>query len=162
MPIALQDQCLPDGTCFGCGSANPDGIRLKSHWSEDGQFVVARFDPDGRFPSGFEGTMYGGAIACLIDCHSNWTAIAFGYRAQGREPGTQPLIASATGTLGVKYLRPTPLDQPLQLRAWVEGDVGRTTRVLCELGTDLTVTATGDSIFVRVDPSLVEQPAPSA
>jgi hypothetical protein len=156
MSKALQDICLPNGTCFGCGSANPDGLQIKSYWSDDGQFVVATFKPQERFSSGFKNALYGGLIASLIDCHSNWTAMAFGYKAEGREPGTQPLIASVTGTLGIKYLKPTPMDKLLCLKAWVEGEVGRKTRVLCELGTDDTITATGDSIFVRIDPILFE------
>lgn len=154
--LALQDICLPTGMCYGCGSANPDGLQIKSYWSEGGQFVVCQFQPQPKHSSGFKNATYGGLIASLIDCHSNWTAMAFGYRAEGREPGTQPLIASVTGSLNVKYLKPTPMDQPIHLRAWVEGDVGRKTRVLCELGTADQVTALGDSVFVRIDPSLFE------
>ncbi len=153
MSVALQDLCLPEGTCYGCGSANPDGLHIKSYWSEDGQFVVATFQPEPKFSSGFKGATYGGLIASLIDCHSNWTAMAFGYKAEGRDPGTKPLIASVTGTLCVKYLKPTPLDQTIHLKAWVEGEIGRKTHVLCELGTATTVTATGDSIYIRVDPA---------
>ena len=104
MPIALQDLCLPEGMCYGCGSANPDGLHIKSYWSEDGQFVVARFEPQAKFSSGFRNALYGGLIASLIDCHSNWTAMAFGYQAEGREPGTLPLIASVTGIA----VRPVP------------------------------------------------------
>jgi len=151
--IALQDLCLPEGTCYGCGSANPDGLHLKSYWSADGKTVVARFEPQAKFTSGFKGALYGGLIASLIDCHSNWTAMAFGYKAEGREAGSQPVIVSVTGTLSVKYLKPTPFDQTIHLRAWVDGYVGRKTRVICELGTEDTVTATGDSVFVRVDPA---------
>lgn len=153
---ALQDICLPTGMCYGCGSANPEGLQIKSYWSEGGQFVVCQFQPQPKHSSGFKNATYGGLIASLIDCHSNWTAMAFGYRAEGREPGTQPLIASVTGSLNVKYLKPTSMDQPIHLRAWVEGDVGRKTRVLCELGTADQVTALGDSVFVRIDPSLFE------
>lgn len=151
--VALQDLCLPEGTCYGCGSANPDGLHIKSYWSDDGQFVVATFDPAAKFSSGFRGAVYGGLIASLIDCHSNWTAMAFGYKAEVREPGTQPVIASVTGTLCVQYLKPTPEGAPIHLKAWVEGEVGRKTRVICELGTADTVTAKGDSVFVRVDPA---------
>ena len=153
MPIALQDLCLPEGTCYGCGSANPDGLHIKSYWSDDGQFVVCQFQPQPKFSSGFKNATYGGLIASLIDCHSNWTAMAFGYKAEGREAGTLPIIVSVTGSLGVKYLKPTPLDQTIHLRAWVEGEVGRKTRVLCELSTADVITATGDSVFVRVDPA---------
>lgn len=156
MSLALQDICLPTGTCYGCGSANPDGLHIKSYWSEDGQFVVCQFDPLPKFSSGFKNATYGGLIASLIDCHSNWTAMAFGYRAEGREPGTLPLIASVTGSLGIKYLKPTPMDQTIHLKAWVEGEVGRKTRVLCELGTADQVTVLGDSVFVRIDAALFE------
>ncbi len=155
MVLALQDICMPNGTCYGCGSANPDGLHIKSFWSEDGQFVIAAFEPQAKYSSGFKDAMYGGLVASLIDCHSNWTAMAFGYKAEGREPGTLPLITSVTGSLGVKYLKPTPMTQTIHLKAWVEGEVGRKTRVLCELGTGETVTAIGDSIFVRIDPTMM-------
>ena len=155
MVLALQDICMPNGMCYGCGSANPDGLHIKSYWSDDEQFVVAAFEPHKRFSSGFKDALYGGLIASLIDCHSNWTAMAFGYKVEGREPGTPPLITSVTGSLGVKYLKPTPMDQTIHLKAWVEGDVGRKTRVLCELGTAETITALGDSIFVRIDPTMM-------
>ncbi len=156
MKSALQDICLPNGTCYGCGSANPDGLQIKSYWSDDGQFVVASFQPQAKFSSGFKNAMYGGLIASLIDCHSNWTAMAFGYKTEGREAGSLPLIASVTGSLGVKYLKPTPMDGTIHLKAWVEGEVGRKTRVLCELGDGENITALGDSIFVRIDPILFE------
>jgi hypothetical protein len=142
---------FPENTCYGCGPANPDGLHIKSYWSDDGQFVVATFQPQAKFTSGFPNALYGGVIASLIDCHSNWTAMAFGYKAEGREPGSLPVITSVTGSLGVKYLKPTPMDKMLHLRAWVEGEVGRKTRVMCELGADNVVTAVGDSVFVRVD-----------
>jgi hypothetical protein len=156
MTLALQDICFPQGKCYGCGPANPDGLHIKSYWSDDGQFVVAQFEPQEKFSSGFKNAMYGGLIASLIDCHSNWTAMAFGYRAEGREPGSQPLLMSVTGSLGVKYLKPTPMTETIYLKAWAEGEVGRKTRVLCELGPAGQVTATGDSVFVRIDPALVE------
>lgn len=148
---ALQDICAPDGVCFGCGSANPDGLQIKSFWSDDRQFVVCRFQPAEKF-TGWKGWLYGGLIASLVDCHSNWTAMAFGYQAEGREPGTLPRITCVTGTLNVKYLKPTPIEAALNLRAWVEGDIGRKNRVICEVWADDVLTATGDSIFVRVDP----------
>ncbi len=76
--LALQDICLPTGMCYGCGSANPDGLQIKSYWSEGGQFVICQFQPQPKHSSGFKNATYGGLIASLIDCHSNWTAMAFG------------------------------------------------------------------------------------
>ncbi|MEB0020103.1 PaaI family thioesterase, partial [Pseudomonas sp. RTB3] len=30
--LPLQDQAAPEGICFGCGSAHPSGLHIKSHW----------------------------------------------------------------------------------------------------------------------------------
>ncbi|MBC8097947.1 MAG: PaaI family thioesterase [Armatimonadetes bacterium] len=149
---ALQDLCAPDGVCFGCGTANPDGLQLKSYWStEDPQHIVATFTPKPQF-MGYAGWVYGGLLASLIDCHSNWTAMAHHYQAEGRAPGTLPRIVCVTGSLGVKYIKPTPMDTPLHLVAWVEGEIARKTRILCEVYAGAVLTAAGDSVFVRVDP----------
>lgn len=146
---ALQD-VWPDGTCFGCGPANPFGLHIKSYWSDDGQFVIAKHIADPQFTSGYENVMYGGLIACLIDCHSNWAAMAFAYRHENRPHGSTPDISCATGSLNIKYLAPTPLDEPTYLKAWVEGEIGRKIKVLCELGPEERVTATSEGVFVRV------------
>ena len=37
---ALQDQGHPDGVCYGCGSAHPSGLHLKSRWDEEGRHVI--------------------------------------------------------------------------------------------------------------------------
>src|SRR5690606_21167191 len=113
--------------------------------------VVATFDPQAKFNAGFPNVMYGGLIASLIDCHSIWTAIAAAYVADDLPHGSLPAISYVTGSLTVKYLKPTPLDRPIQLKAWVDGAVGRKTRVLCELGYEETITATGDTLAVRID-----------
>lgn len=149
---ALQDQVWPDGICYGCGAANAHGLQIKSRFSEDGRFLVATFEPK-PYHTAFPGVLYGGLIASLIDCHSNWTAMMFNYRAEGREPDTEPRIISVTAQLGVKYLKPTPINALIHLKSWVEGEVGKRTRVICELGPEGDVTAVGDSVFVRVDPS---------
>ena len=77
--------------------------------------------------------------------------MAYHYRAEGREAGTLPRIDCVTGTLSVKFIKPTPMGVPLTLKARVEGEVGRKTRVLCEVYAGDVLTALGDSVFVRVD-----------
>jgi len=143
-------RALPQLTCFGCGPANDHGLHLESRWSEDGRFVVATWQPSPEYNAGLPNTMYGGTIASLIDCHSMWTAMAFAYRAAGRPIASMPLLAFVTGQLTVKFLAPTPLDRPIELQARVEGEVGRKTRVLCELGPAGAVTATGDTVAVAL------------
>ncbi len=146
----LQDY-WPEATCYGCGPANPDGLHIKSEWSTDGQFVVATFHPQPKHNAGFPNVMYGGMVASLIDCHSIWTAIAHAYRAEGRTMDTHPYITYVTAQLTVKYLQPTPLDGPIYLKSWLEGEVGRKTRVITELGPQGKVTATGDTLAARID-----------
>jgi hypothetical protein len=148
--FALQDLADPDGVCFGCGAKNLHGLRIKSYWDTDNIHVVAAHKPDAHYV-GWPSLVYGGLISCLIDCHSNWTVMAYHYRAENRMPDTLPRIDCVTGTLSVKYIKPTPIGIPLQLKARVDGEVGRKTRVLCELYAGDILTAMGDSIFVRVD-----------
>lgn len=147
---SLQDLAAPDGVCFGCGAANEKGLQIKSYWGADNVHVIMTYTPQECYV-GWPNLVYGGLISCLIDCHSNWTAMASHYRAEGREAGTLPRIDCVTGSLGVKYIKPTPMGAPLTLKARVEGEVGRKTRVLCEVYAGDTLTALGDSIFVRVD-----------
>ena len=150
MKNALQDVCGPDGICYGCGPSNAHGIHIKSYWDEDGKHVIATVNPDRKYTS-WPGLVYGGFLAMLVDCHSNWTVMAHHYRAEGREPGSLPKVGCVTGHLGIRYLKPTPMGVPLNLKAWIEGDVGRKTRVICEIRAGDELTAVGDSIFFRVD-----------
>ncbi len=152
MAISLQDLTSPHGMCFGCGSNNTEGLQLKSYWNTEGSQVVASILPDAKY-CGWPELVYGGFIAMLVDCHSNRTAMAHHYRAEEREPGSQPFIECVTGHLGIKYIKPTPMGQELTLRAWVEGPVGRKSQIICEVYANDVLTAIGDSIFVRVDTS---------
>ena len=147
---SLQDTAAPDGVCYGCGSSNPDGLHIKSFWDEDGVHVRAEYLPDPKY-CGWPELVYGGLVAMLVDCHSNWTAMAYHYRMEHREVASLPRICCVTGNLGIKFIKPTPMGVPLTLRARVEGDVGRKTRILCEVYAGDVLTALGDSIFVRVD-----------
>lgn len=147
---AFQDLAAPDGVCFGCGCNNAAGLQIKSYWDADNKHIIMTHSPDARYV-GWPSLVYGGLISCLIDCHSNWTAMANHYRSEGREVGSLPRIDCVTGTLGVKYLKPTPMGVPLFLKAHVDGEVKRATRVICEVYAGDTLTAVGDSIFVRVD-----------
>ena len=147
---ALEDLGAPDGVCFGCGSKNEDGLRIKSYWDADDVHVIMTHIPDKRYV-GWPSLVYGGLISCLVDCHSNWTVMANHYRAEKREIGALPRIDCVTSVLSVKYIKPTPMGVPLTLKARVEGDLGRKTRVVCEVYAGEILTALGDSIFAKVD-----------
>ena len=136
---SLQDTAAPEGVCYGCGSSNAQGLHIKSFWHEDGVHVMAEHLPDPRY-CGWPELVYGGLIAMLVDCHSNWTAMAYHYRAEQRDLASLPRINCVT-----------PMGVPLTLRAYVEGEVGRKSRVICEVYAGDILTAVGDSVFVRVD-----------
>lgn len=147
---SLQDLATPDGICFGCGPKNIHGLKIKSYWDDDNLHVITKYMPDERY-TGWPLLVYGGLISCLVDCHSNWAVMANHYRVEGREVGTLPRIDCVTGSLGIKYIKPTPMGVLLTLKARVEGKVERKTRVLCEVYAGDALTALGDSVFVRVD-----------
>ena len=145
---ALQD-AWPDATCYGCGPANKEGLRIKSYWSDDGSEVVAQFQPGPEHNAGFPNVMYGGLVASLIDCHSIWTAIAWSYRAEGRPHGSMPSISYVTGQITVRYLKPTALDRSAVLRARVTELSERKALVRCDFFSGDEKTAEGDVVAVR-------------
>jgi hypothetical protein len=106
--------------------------------------------PDSKY-CGWPDLVYGGLLAMLVDCHSNWTAMAYHYRAERREAGSLPRIDCVTGYLGIKYIKPTPMGVTLTLRARLEGELGRKSKIICEVYAGDVLTAIGDSLFVRTD-----------
>lgn len=159
-PTPIQDLAAPDGICYGCGTAHPSGLHLKSQWHADGIHLVCRHSPDPTF-SGWPGLVYGGLLAMLVDCHSNWTVMAHHYRVEGRKPGSLPRIDCVTGQLNLSYLKPTPMGVELLLKARVEGELGRKTRVICEVWAGEVLTVSADSVFVRVDTERLKHKAHS-
>jgi acyl-coenzyme A thioesterase PaaI-like protein len=114
--LAVQDQ-MRGNYCWGCGADNPVGLHLKSYW--DGAFAVAQWIPADEFAAGPRHFLNGGIIATLLDCHGVCTAVADAYQRAEREIHSQPEIWHATVSLTVEYLRPTPIDQKIELKAHV-------------------------------------------
>src|SRR5262249_38854593 len=108
---ALQDQFAPKGECFGCGPANPKGLRIKSR--VEGDEVVCDFVPEPHHLA-FPGMLNGGIIGALLDCHSNWTAAYHLMKARGTSTPPCPVTAD----FHVKLRKPTPLG-PVHLKARV-------------------------------------------
>lgn len=134
-------------TCYGCGRLNPDGLQIKSYW--DGDESVCRFTPR-PYHTAMKGFVYGGLIASVIDCHGTGTAAAATYRSQGREMGTEPDVRFVTASLHVDYLRPTPIDAPMELRGSVEQIQGRKVIVNIVLRSKGTICAKGKVVAVQL------------
>ncbi|HUW96592.1 MAG TPA: PaaI family thioesterase [Anaerolineae bacterium] len=98
----------------------------------------------------------GGIIATLIDCHSACTAMAAAYEAEGREIGSEPHIWCATASLQVAYLRPTPVGEPISLRARVAEMGERKIVVTCSVAAGGEECAQGEVVAVRVPPGWAE------
>ena len=102
--------------CYGCGSRNAHGHRIRTYW--EGEESVTRFTPEPHHTA-VPGFVYGGLIASLVDCHSTGTAAAAMYRAEGREMCSEPACRFVTGSLQVTYLKPTPLGPEIEIRGRV-------------------------------------------
>jgi acyl-coenzyme A thioesterase PaaI-like protein len=145
---AFQDY-YPDEVahCYGCGRLNEHGHQIKSYW--DGDEAVATYTPK-PYHMAIPGYVYGGLIASLIDCHSTGTAAAAAYRTEGRAMDTEPPLRFVTASLHVDYLKPTPIDGPLELRAQVKEIKGRKVVVTTELSAQGEVCARGEVVAVQV------------
>jgi len=130
---SIQDQIVGN-YCWGCGADNPAGLHLKTYW--DDEVSVTHWTPDHAFAAGPRHFLNGGIIATVIDCHCVCTAIARAYEEDLRDIGTEPEIWYATASLSVEYLRPTPIDTTVQLRARVVTTEEGTTSVECVLSAD--------------------------
>jgi acyl-coenzyme A thioesterase PaaI-like protein len=60
-------------------------------------------------------------------------------------------VGAFTGTLTVRYERPTPLGQPLEMTGWVERMEGRKVFTEGELRFDGQVTARAQGVFIRTE-----------
>ncbi len=142
----IQDY-MPNNVCFGCGNQNPEGLHIKS--TIEGEECVAVWNSQPRF-HGWETVINGGILATLIDCHCMATALSAAYEAEGRTWGSEPVYRYATGTITVRYIKPTPNDRPISLRARLVEMTGRKSRVHCEVFVEREKTAEADVLAVRV------------
>ena len=142
---SLQERFAPLSRCFGCGPANPDGLRLRS-FVRDGT-VIATWEPGDRHQA-FPGMLNGGIIGTLLDCHGNWTAAWHLMTTRGLDqPG-----CTVTADYAVKLHRPTPLDQPVELAARVASSTDDRAVVEAELVSAGKVRASCRGTFVAVRP----------
>ena len=126
--------------CYGCGSLNEKGLRIRTFW--EGEETVTRFTPRPEHTA-IPGYVYGGLLASLIDCHGTGTAAAAMYRQEGRPMDSLPAYRFVTAALQVEYLRPTPIDGKLELRGRVLEIRGRRVAVAVTVLAEGVETARG-------------------
>ncbi len=133
--------------CFGCGRLNEHGYRLKTY--VEGDETVTRFTPLPHHTA-LPGSVYGGLVASLIDCHATATGAAAAERAAGRTIGDGPAPRFVTAALHVDYLKPTPLGPALEIRGRVKEMSERKVIVDATLSANGVITARGEAVVVRV------------
>ncbi|KAA3665359.1 MAG: PaaI family thioesterase [Chloroflexi bacterium] len=152
---AFQDYYLDEMShCYGCGRLNENGLQIKSYW--DGDEAVCVYRPR-AYHTAVPGYVYGGLIASLIDCHSTGTAAAAAFKAAGSVPGTESDYRFLTASLHVDYLKPTPIDGELTIRAQVKEIKGRKVVIACVLYAGDLAYAKGEVVAVQAPDEFVEK-----
>ena len=147
MVRAIQE-CIPENHCWGCGPLNPEGLRIRSY--VEGEETVCRFQPSPAHMAGPRHVVNGGILATVVDCHCVCTAIADAYRAAGAEVGTGPVRWCVTASLRIDYLAPTPIAEPVELRARVREAKGRRRVVECSVRSGGKECARAEVVAVEV------------
>jgi acyl-coenzyme A thioesterase PaaI-like protein len=141
---SVQETYAPHNACFGCGPSNAKGLKIRSF--AEGDEVVATWKAEPHHLA-FEGIVNGGILGALLDCHSNWTAAWHLMRkaADGVLPST------VTADFHVVLKRPTPLAEPLHLRARVveSTDDRAVVEATIEAGGKVTATCRGTFVAVK-------------
>jgi uncharacterized protein (TIGR00369 family) len=101
----------PDNPCFGCGGANPRGMKLAFEQDDARQRIVGRFRIGEEFQGG-SGFVHGGIIAVLLDEAMGKAARFYG------EP-------AVTAELRVEYKRPVPVNAEIVVEGFVTRRDGR-------------------------------------
>jgi uncharacterized protein (TIGR00369 family) len=124
--------------CFGCGHANPTGLRLEYLLAEDRSVVSLPSIPDTfEGPTGY---LHGGIIATLLDETMSKAVRASGFTAMTRH-------------MEVDYQRPVPSAAPLRLEGRVIRTEGRKHWADAKiLNAEGTVLAHGKGLFIEVRP----------
>jgi acyl-coenzyme A thioesterase PaaI-like protein len=136
---ALQDYYPDDyAHCYGCGRLNEG---------------VCHFTPKSYHTGGFPGSVYGGLIGSLMDCHAAATAAAARLREDGFSLGDQSLSRFVTASLKVDFLRPTPMGKVLELRGRVKEIKVRKAIVVITLSAEGKVCAQGEAVMVQLPES---------
>lgn len=149
MPKAIQDLYQDNfAVCYGCGKNNPDGYQLKTYL--EGEETVTRFKPDEKYTA-LPGSVYGGLVASLLDCHGTGSSAIFICKAENisMEKGPIP-VRCVTASLTVNFKAPTPMGVELELRGRLKKLEGRKVWVDMDLSANGQVCATGEIFAIRL------------
>lgn len=143
MPGTFGERIIDDGQGPASGNVvigtrNPSAPPLVVHYESDGS-VWAEFTLGAAY-EGPPGHVHGGVSAMMLDHVLGATA-------------HQPGRPAYTGSLTLRYHRPTPLRHPLRADAWIERTEGVKTFAAGELSDGSGVTVSAKGVFIHPRPS---------
>lgn len=146
---------MEENVCFGCGKNNPEGLQIKSYW--EGDTCICIWNSQQKY-NGWTNLLNGGILATLVDCHCMATATSYAYQQENnRAWNSEPVYRYATGTMTIKYLKPTSNNLPIRLEAKIREVKNKKTTVQCTCWSGGIKTAEAEVIAIRVyDSSLPE------
>lgn len=128
----------PANPCFGCGGANPRGMRLAFDPDPERRRIVGRFRLGAEYQGGL-GFIHGGIIATVLD------------EAMGKVSRFSD-VRAVTAELTVEYLKPVRVDQEIRVEAFESQREGRHLFHQGEIrDTEGALLARGRGRFVVVD-----------
>jgi uncharacterized protein (TIGR00369 family) len=105
--------------CFGCGVANPMGLKLS--FTESEEFIHATWQPTDNY-QGYPNVLHGGIIATLLDEIGGWCVSV--------KIGT----AGVTSEMKTRYISPVYVNRgDISLRASIENQSEKSATILCQL-----------------------------
>ena len=153
--VSYFQDAMAHNHCYGCGRGNTTGLRIKSRGDDEAPALsICEFKPMLHHSAYPQDVVNGGIIATIIDCHSICTSIADDYRRAGRVVGEGQSILHVTGSLQVRYIKPTPISGSLRVVGRIVEVGDRTTKVESNVYVeDGTHTAAGEVTAVVVPAS---------
>jgi uncharacterized protein (TIGR00369 family) len=130
---------LQKNYCFACGKDNADGMRLRFEYDDNRDRFVCRFRLGKRY-TGPPGHAHGGIIATILD------------EAMGKVNKIRHVVA-LTSRITVEYLKPVPLNKPLQVDSREVSVRGRRHVNMAEIvNAKGEVLARSRGLFIAIDP----------
>ncbi|MCH7511981.1 MAG: PaaI family thioesterase [Chloroflexi bacterium] len=138
----MTERPAPSRLCYGCGSENPQGLKMRFHL-EEGRAIAEFTPPD--YLQGYPGQLHGGSVATMLDEAMGWAVYEQGNWA-------------VTARFGMRFRAPVPLGEQVIVSGWVFRDRGRFLEMRAELRSSKgALLAEADGIFARVTGEQAEE-----
>ncbi len=110
-----------DGKCFFCGLANPIGLKLQFHETEnEPNELVCRWTPSTHY-IGFGRILHGGIQSGLFDEIMGWATLHFKKQV------------GVTSKLNVEFVKPLYVDQEIEVRCRIASTEGPRVNLCAEI-----------------------------